>query len=259
MSTPRPKKSLGQHFLSDPSILARIVETAGIGEGDRVLEIGSGPGGLTRALVVTGAKVTALETDPRMVEHLHNAGLGVELLLQDAMKADFEELARDAGGKFKLVANLPYNLSGPLTARLLKARAAFSSMTLMYQLEVANRFCAPPGTKQRGRLSVMAQTFSDVRLAFKVPPGAFRPPPKVESAVVRFDFKPEAETALKDEGLMWKIVAMGFQQRRKQLRNSLSAYLKERPEVLETAGLNGSERPETLTVKNWVDLTNALT
>src|SRR5512145_444378 len=162
-TVPMPKKSLGQHFLFDPNILGRIVEAAGVEAGENVLEIGPGPGGLTRALVEAGARVWAVEADARMVEHLGELRLpGLVLRKGDALKTDYLALAHEAGGSLRLVANLPYNISGPLLARLLHQRAAFSSMTLMFQREVAERVAAPPGGRVRGTLSVTAQAFCSV-------------------------------------------------------------------------------------------------
>ncbi|MFU8858040.1 MAG: 16S rRNA (adenine(1518)-N(6)/adenine(1519)-N(6))-dimethyltransferase RsmA [Deferrisomatales bacterium] len=255
---PRARKSLGQHFLSDPGILRRIVEGAGVAEGETVLEIGPGPGGLTRALLAAGARVWALEADPRMVEHLERAGLeGLRVWVADALEADYEALAGEAGGPLRVVANLPYNISGPLLARLLRQRRAFTSLTLMLQREVGERICAPPGTRQRGSLSVLAQCFCRVSLLLRVSPGSFRPPPKVESVVVRLDRRPEP--AVGDEEALWTTVRSGFGQRRKMLRNSLRALAGEDLEaVLGQAGLTGRERPEALGVEDWVRLADAV-
>lgn len=256
---PLPRKSLGQHFLSDRAILGRIVEAAGVEPGERVLEIGPGPGGLTRALLAAGARVWALEADPRMVEHLNREGLeGLRIRAADALEADYEALADEAGGPLRLVANLPYNISGPLLARLLHQRRAFTSLTVMLQREVGERLCAPPGSRRRGSLSVLAQCFCRVSLLLRVAPGSFRPPPKVDSVVVRLDVRPEP-AAVRDEELLWRTVKTGFGQRRKMLRNPLKALAGEELEsVLGEAGLTGRERPEALTVEAWISLANAL-
>jgi 16S rRNA (adenine1518-N6/adenine1519-N6)-dimethyltransferase len=254
---PSPKKSLGQHFLFDKNILGKIVRLAGVIPGEAVLEIGPGPGGLTRALLDTGARVWAVETDRRMIEHLREGGFeGVEIIEGDALRTDYLQLAKAAGEPFRLVANLPYNISGPLLALLLKERQAFKSMTLMFQKEVAQRIAAGPGGRVRGNLSVLAQIFCEVKVVMKVPPGAFRPPPKVESAVIRLD--PLAKTILPidDEETLWSIVGESFQHRRKMLRNCLRDRLGEGDELLERAGLKGTERPEELDSAQWIRLAN---
>ena len=230
-----------------------------MGPGQRVLEIGPGLGGLTRALLAAGAEVWALEADERMVAHLESQGLtGLRVFAADALEVNFVELARQAGGVFALVANLPYNISGPLLARLLRQRRAFSSMTLMLQREVAERLLAPPGTRARGRLSVMAQCFCRVQGLMRVAPGAFRPAPKVESQVVRLDVLPEPAAPLADEEALWDAVRTGFGKRRKMIRNALRGVSPELDASLSAAGLSGQERPEALDVRSWVLLANAL-
>lgn len=257
---PRPRKSLGQHFLSDPGILRKIVEGAGVEPGERVLEIGPGPGGLTRALLAAGGRVWALEADPRMVAHLEAEGLpGLCVRRADALEADYPALAGEAGGPFRLVANLPYNISGPLLARLLRQRRAFTALTVMLQREVGERLLAPPGTRQRGSLSVLAQVFCRVGLLLRVAPGSFRPPPKVESVVLRLDVRPEPPLPIRDEDVLWSAVRAGFGQRRKMLRNPLKALAGDDLEaVLAKARLTGRERPESLPGEAWISLANAL-
>ncbi|MBI5014544.1 MAG: ribosomal RNA small subunit methyltransferase A [Deltaproteobacteria bacterium] len=256
---PSPKKSLGQHFLFDRRLLARIVEEAGVEAGQAVIEIGPGPGGLTRALLEAGARVWAVEADARMVAHLEGqawATPDLHVLACDALEVDYPALAAAAGGEVRLVANLPYNLSGPLLARLLEQRRAFVSLTVMLQREVAERLAAPPGTRVRGRLGVMAQCFCAVRPLFRVPPGAFRPPPKVESAVVRLDVLAAPVAPLEDEGTLWEAVRVGFGQRRKMLRNALAGLGLPVEPLLALAGLTGTERAEELTAEAWIAVAN---
>ncbi len=255
---PRAKKALGQHFLSDPGILQKIVAGAGVAAGDRVLEIGPGPGGLTRALLAAGARVWALEADPRMVEHLAAQALPhLTVRLADALEADYPALAAEAGGPLTLVANLPYNISGPLLARLFRQREAFRSLTVMLQREVAERVLADPGGKVRGGLSVLADCFYHRALVLRVAPGAFRPPPKVESRVIRLDVRTEPLAPLDDEDTLWRLVRAGFGQRRKMLRNALRDALVDLEGALAAAGLTGEERPEAVATPQWIALANA--
>ncbi len=256
---PAPKKSLGQHFLFDRSILAKIVKASGLSEGEAALEIGPGPGGLTKAILEAGGNLWAVEADPRMVEHLRGGEFsGLKVIHADALKTDYLALAAEAGSKMRLIANLPYNISGPLLARLLRQRAAFSSMTLMFQREVAQRIAASEGGRERGGLSVLAQVFCSVKIAMKVPAGAFRPPPKVESAVIRLDVLETAKEPLSDEETLWQLVHEAFLMRRKMLRNCLKERLDEEGEVLAAAGLSGTERPEELSALTWIRLANAV-
>ncbi len=258
-AVPEARKSLGQHFLSDPAILARIVGVAGVQPGDAVLEIGPGPGGLTRALLAAGARVWAVEADPRMVAHLEAEALeGLEIWQGDALALDYPALAERVGGPLRLVANLPYNISGPLLARLLRQRSAFRSLTLMLQREVAERLAARPGTRARGRLSVLAQTFCTVTVPLKIAPGSFRPPPKVESRVVDLRPRPPSPLRLTDEATLWEIVRLGFQQRRKMLRNALAGVGPALAAGFAAAGLDGRERAEALSTEQWILLANAV-
>ena len=259
MRAPAPKKSLGQHFLSDPATLRRIVEGAGVCPGDRTLEIGPGPGGLTKALLEAGAQVWALEADGRMVEHLASLGLpGLVVRKADALEADYVGLANEAGGPLRLVANLPYNISGPLLARLLRQRGAFHSMTVMLQRELAERLLAPPGGRTRGALGVLVQTFCRPMALFRLGPGAFWPRPKVESMVIRLEVLREPVAPLEEEDVLWEVVRSTFGKRRKMLRNSLKGLCPDPEGLLREAAPQGTQRPEELAAEAWVGLANAL-
>ena len=184
------KKSLGQHFLLDLNITRKIARLGGVGAGDAVLEIGPGPGGLTRALLETGATVTAIERDRRCLEAMDELGAHypnrLNVIEADALGADEAELV-GAAAPVKIVANLPYNISTELLVKWLKAgQALWSVMALMFQKEVADRILAAPGSKTYGRLSVIAQAASEPSRGFELPARAFTPPPKVASAVVLF-------------------------------------------------------------------------
>ncbi|CAH0251967.1 16S rRNA (adenine(1518)-N(6)/adenine(1519)-N(6))-dimethyltransferase RsmA [Roseomonas sp. CECT 9278] len=245
------RKALGQHFLLDPAVCGRIAALAGDLDGRQVLEIGPGPGGLTRALLATGAaRVVAVELDRRAVaalaalEAAHPGRLSV--VEGDALRIDPPALL---AAPRRIVANLPYNIASPLLVGWLRAAAAIEGMTLMFQQEVAERICAAPDTPAYGRLAVLAQWRCRCELLLRLPPGAFSPPPKVWSAVV--GFVPHAE----DPGpalfaAMERTTAAAFGQRRKMLRGSLKA-LGDAPGLLAAAGIDGARRAETLSVAEF--------
>jgi 16S rRNA (adenine1518-N6/adenine1519-N6)-dimethyltransferase len=252
------RRSLGQHFLLDPAVCARVAAQAGDLAGRHVLEVGPGPGGLTRALLATGAAaVLAVEIDRRAVAALaeltalHPGRLTVREA--DALALD---PAQALPAPRRIVANLPYNIGTPLLVRWLRGAAALEGMTLMFQQEVAERIVAAPDTDAYGRLGVLAQWRASARLALSLPPGAFSPPPKVWSAVV--DLVPHAE----DPGAalfaaMERVTAAAFGQRRKMLRGALRPL--GRPEaLLEDAGIAGDRRAETLSVQEFDRLARAL-
>jgi 16S rRNA (adenine1518-N6/adenine1519-N6)-dimethyltransferase len=253
------RKSLGQHFLLDPAVCARIAQIAAPLEGRQVLEVGPGPGGLTRALLASpAAHVVAVELDRRAIaaqEELAAAFPGRLTVVEgDAMKAD--TLALMPQGPRRVVANLPYNVGTPLLIGWLKQAALFESLTLMFQQEVAERICAAPDTEAYGRLSVLAQWRCACRMAMRLPPGAFSPPPKVWSAVVHL--APHAE----DPGApllsaMERLTAAAFGQRRKMLRSSLKS-LGESDALLEAGGIEPTRRAETLSVAEFDRLARLL-
>ncbi len=257
MSTPltpgAAKKSLGQHFLFDPDILKRIALGAGPVEGRCVIEVGPGPGGLTRALLDQGVgRLIAVERDDRFAGALAGwpeVGEGrLQVVHGDALEADFPALIGDEAPAM-IVANLPYNVGTPLLVGWLKAGGWRGNMALMFQLEVAQRICAQPGEKHYGRLAVLTQAAMRAHLAFKVPAGAFRPPPKVDSAVVSFS-PLTAGDAFDDLEAIETVAAAAFGQRRKMLRASLKQLetvgKPKAAELLEAAGIDPERRPETL-------------
>jgi len=240
------RRSLGQHFLLDANLTARIVRAAGDLHGRHVIEIGPGPGGLTRALLdAEPLSVTAVEIDPRAVaaiEELAASDPRLSVLASDAMQVD---LAAHTGAPRQVVANLPYNVASPLLVKLLRQAAAFERLTLMFQQEVAERICAPPASAAYGRLSVLAQWTCDVDIALRVPAAAFVPPPKVSSAVVSLTphaVQPDAPTFARME----RLTAAAFGQRRKMLRSALK--LMGGNELLRAAAIDPERRAETLTV-----------
>lgn len=253
------KKSLGQHFLLDLNITAKIARIAGVSDGDRVLEIGPGPGGLTRALLAAGAHVTAIERDARCIEALgalHAFFPGqLDVIEDDALKVDERALLK-MNTPVAIVANLPYNISTELLIKWLKAGAPlWSSMTLMFQKEVADRILSPPGSKTYGRLSVIAQASSNAARAFDLPAKAFTPPPKVTSSVVHFS--PAAPTC--DLSALERVTAAAFGQRRKMLRSSLKTLFAGRLErALGDAGVSPTQRAEEISVSQFASLASAL-
>jgi 16S rRNA (adenine1518-N6/adenine1519-N6)-dimethyltransferase len=261
-----PKKALGQHFLYDPSLLKRIATSGGPVEGRTVIEVGPGPGGLTRALLEAGAaKLITIELDDRFADGLEawpEATSGrLNVVRGDALKLDEQRVIEKAGGStpVMIVANLPYNVGTPLVVKWIKAANADKQwrgvMVLMFQKEVGERICAAPDTDHYGRLSVLAQATTSPRLALTIPPGAFRPPPKVDSAVVVLTPLPASE-AFTDLTALEAITAAAFGQRRKMLRAALKS-LDGGVDALEAAGIDGTRRAETLTQAEFRKLTEA--
>jgi 16S rRNA (adenine1518-N6/adenine1519-N6)-dimethyltransferase len=266
--TPGPaKKSLGQHFLFDPSILTRVATAGGPVQGKTVIEVGPGPGGLTRALLDSGvARLLAVELDDRFAEGLSLWPEARERRLHvhhgDALAANLPELVEAIGGALPamIVANLPYNVGTPMLVEWLKAgqhngKMWRGTMVLMFQKEVALRICAAPDEDHYGRLAVLSQAATRPRIALTLPPGAFRPPPKVDSAVVVLDPLPEAE-CFNDLASLEKVTAAAFGQRRKMLRAALKS-LPGAVDALGIAGIDPTRRAETLTQAEFRALATA--
>ncbi len=253
----RPRKRFGQHFLHDAGVIRRIIRHVDPRPGDRIVEIGPGLGALTAPLLETTGRLEVVELDRDVIPHLEKrcAGLGELVVHQgDALGFDFAALAA-AGQPLRLVGNLPYNISTPLIFHLLESATGIRDMTFMLQEEVVRRLGAEPGGKDYGRLSVMVQYRCRVRYLFRVPPGAFRPPPRVDSAVVSLVPFDEPPVAVGCERRFAEIVARAFGQRRKTLRRSLRERLA--PPVFEAAGIDSGRRPETLTVAEFAALSRA--
>ncbi len=259
------EKALGQNFLLDSNVTDKIVRGAGDLSECIVFEIGSGPGGLTRSLLRAGAKrVVAIEFDVRAVRALQNlkdiVGDRLEIIQGDALTVDLLALAPEGkhqGHKRAIVANLPYNVATPLLVGWLKQiyadGAAFESMTLMFQKEVAERICAPCGAKAYGRLGILCQFLCDVRSIYTLPPSAFMPPPKVDSSVVHFKPRDFDRNNAPDFKALERVTAAAFGQRRKMVRQSLKAYAQH----FEELGIDPTARAEVLSVEDFLALARA--
>ena len=251
-------KALGQNFLFDSQLLDRIARVPGDLNGQEVFEVGPGPGGLTRALLQAGAKVTAVERDRRCIPALAELGEAfpgkLEVIEGDALEVDAPSLF---AGKPHIASNLPYNVGTALTVGWLSAdwRPWWASLTLMFQKEVAERIVAAPGTGAYGRLAVLAQWRSSARIAMPVHRSAFTPPPKVMSAVVHI--VPGDEPAGVKLTVLEKLTAAAFGQRRKMLRQSLKA-VPGAVEAAEALGIDPTRRAETVSVDEFVALARAL-
>ena len=256
------KKSLGQNFLLDLNLTGRIVRGAGVGPDSLVFEVGPGPGGLTRALLEAGASVVAVEKDDRCIEALAEVQAAwpgrLTVFPADALKVDEAELL--GGRTARVVANLPYNVSTVLLAKWLTSETwppFFSSLTLMFQREVADRIAAPPGGKEYGRLSVLSQWRTVPKRLFDIPPSAFVPQPKITSSVVHFSVlaEPVAPAELRD---LKTVVDAAFNQRRKMLRSSLKGLGVDTERLLAEAGIDPTLRAEVLSVEQFCALARAL-
>jgi len=254
------RKRFGQHFLLDLNLTRRIARAAQPLDQGTVIEIGPGPGGLTRALLLEGAAhVVAIEVDPRALGALAElqaaSGCRLEVIEADALKVDPASLG---AAPRRIVANLPYNISTPLLVRWLQRADAIADMVLMFQKEVVDRLVAQPRSKDYGRLSVLAQHVCEVRRLFDVPPAAFVPPPKVTSSVARLTPRP-ASQRLANLAPLEKITAGAFGQRRKMLRGALGGLFADPVAVLEGLGLAPTARAEELAVADFVRLAGLLT
>lgn len=256
------KKALGQNFLLDLNLTAKIARQAGDLSGADVLEVGPGPGGLTRGLLAEGARrVVAVEKDARclpVLEEIAAAYPGrLEVIHGDALALDWAAHLRPP---IKVVANLPYNIGTELLVRWLTPPVwppAWESLTLMFQREVAERIVAAPGSKTYGRLAVLAQWRADVRIVMALPPEAFTPPPKVSSAVIHLQALPEPRFPA-DPGQLSRVVAAAFGQRRKMLRAALKGYAPDIEDRIVAAGLKPTDRAEQVPIEGFCALSRQM-
>ena len=257
----RPRKSLGQHFLADGRVLSRIVKAAEIASQDLALEIGPGKGALTRRLVDRAAHVVAIELDHHLAATLPDR-LGnppnLRVIEGDARTVDLKSLV-GPHAVYKVLGNLPYYAANPIVRRFLEAANQPELMVVTLQEEVARSMAAAPG--KMGFLSVAVQYYADTKVVCTVPPGAFRPPPKVLSAVLRLDIRPVPAVNVTEEEAFFALVRAGFASPRKQLRNSLAHGLGVTPadvtHLLDSLDLDGSRRPATLSIGEWASICGA--
>ncbi|MDQ3132186.1 MAG: 16S rRNA (adenine(1518)-N(6)/adenine(1519)-N(6))-dimethyltransferase RsmA [Acidobacteriota bacterium] len=262
------KKSFGQNFLVDGNYIDKIISALDPQAGETIIEIGAGRGALTEKLIESGANVIAIELERDMIAVLHEQFSGKEnfqLVESDALKIDFHELVKleNQKSKIKLVANLPYYLSTAILQKLIGQRDVFSEMILMFQREVVERMTAQVGNSERGFLSVLVQAYLETQILFDVPPSAFRPSPKVNSAVVRL--KPKADSDIKNESLFRELISAAFLQKRKTIFNNLknaAPDLREKigdlQQLLVNCRIAPNRRAETLTIEEWRCLCNFL-
>ena len=252
-----PRKRFGQNFLTDHGVIGRIADAIAPAASDHLVEIGPGQGALTEMLAPVGCQLDVVELDRDLVAGLL-AAFSIydrfKLHSADALKFDFAALTEN-GKPLRVVGNLPYNISTPLIFKLLENASIIQDMHFMLQLEVVERLAAQPGSKAWGRLGIMAQYHCRVEHLFDVPPSAFNPPPKVQSAIVRLTPWDQPQSAECREDQLRKVVQAAFAQRRKTLRNNLKGILD--AEAIESLGIDPGCRAETLQLKQFIEIANA--
>lgn len=260
-------KSLGQNFLINPSVCPKIAELGGCGKDVCAIEIGTGVGVLTKELAKRCDKVVAVELDERLKPLLEETLAefdNVEVIFADVMKTDLRAIIEEKfGGKETVVcANLPYYITSPVIMKILEERLPIKALTVMVQKEAAERICAKPATRECGAISYAVSWYSAPKILFRVNRGSFMPSPNVDSAVIRLDVKPERALPAAEEQRMFKIIAAGFSQRRKQLANPLSAaFATDKTtlcEIFASLGIKPTARAEELSLDDYKNLSKAL-
>lgn len=253
------RKRFGQNFLSDSFYINRIVTAIGPSVTDKMVEIGPGLGAITELLIDQVGSLDLVELDKDLIPRLENKFKQSHLNIhhKDALKFDFSSLAiRESDDKLRIVGNLPYNISTPLIFHLLSFREHIQDMYFMLQKEVVERICAASNSRTYGRLSIMSQYYCHAEMLFTVPPGAFQPAPKVDSAIIKLTPRCESELMAKNPKLLAELVTASFNQRRKTIRNNLKKYLSESD--LSALDIDPSARPENLEIKDFVNIANFL-
>jgi 16S rRNA (adenine1518-N6/adenine1519-N6)-dimethyltransferase len=261
---PLPKHSLGQNFLVHQGTIETIAELSGIQPGDRVVELGAGLGSMTMELSKKASRVIGLEIDDRLIKWVSEKRPlpgNVELRHSNILKVSFQGLAEEMGGTLKIIGNLPYNISSQIVFKLIEERDHINRATLMFQKEVAERLISCPGSKDYGILSVITGYCADVTRIMDIPPGLFRPRPKVTSTLVQMEFR-EPVIVATDFAFFKNIVRQAFQKRRKKLINALKGLSSfsqdEIIQALEVCGIDPGCRAEVLSIENFVTLSNTL-
>ncbi len=252
-----PRKSLGQNFLQDPNIINKIVAGLGIKASDTVVEIGPGRGALTELIIGQAGHTHLIEFDRDLIEYWNQRAETINNLTVhgvDVMQFDLQDIIKTSDTKIKVIGNLPYNISSPVLFHLMHYAEFIEHQVVMLQKEVVERMASESGNKQYGRLSVMLQQRYQIENLFKVPPTAFFPPPKVDSAIARLTPLLDIPHPVSDQSDFEKIVKQAFSMRRKTLRNTLKGALGS--EQIESLGINPSARAEALNVADFAALSN---
>jgi len=265
-----PLKRFGQNFLTDPRIINRIVEALDPRTDETIVEIGPGKGALTAPLLERAGSLVAIEFDQNLIPLLgdkFNAQPNFKLIQDDALVTDFCDAIRPAI-QARVVANLPYNVATAILQRLIEQRHCLTELVVMLQREVVDRITAPPGTPERGYLSVFVQTYCEMEKLFDVAPSSFRPAPKVWSSVIRLTLRSSLAGPVRDEKLLWQVISAGFAQRRKTMLNNLRHAPNPLQEIVKSHGgasivlcqadVDLQRRAETLTLEEWARIARTL-
>lgn len=262
------KKNLGQNFLGDKRIQQKIIAACDLKSDDIVVEIGPGQGVLTRLIAPHVKRLICVETDRDLIEPLRlsfpNALVGnpVEIVHADFLKWDIlsDSHSRESGNLIKIIGNIPYYISTPIIEKLIENRARISAAFLTVQLEFGQRLTAKPGGKEYGSLSCFAQYYADIKMLFKIKNTCFKPAPKVDSCFLSLTMRPQAQKPATDEAFLFKLIRTAFQQRRKNIVNSLKVLVvREKLEAsLKALGIDSNARAENLTLSNYIELSNIL-